>query len=350
MTKDGVIVVNATALDRSGALNILRQFIERIPTDARKWLIFISSSVNLESDNPNVRIEPIQGVKALHKRMYWDIWGLKRWLKKNRIEAIAAVSLQNIGFNVGKSVPTYIYYHQPIPFYPYNWNPLKKEERTFWFYKKIYPLFVKAFLKKGTRIFVQLEYIKDGFSKKFKHPEELIEVYSPEISLDTFSEKIGKDSDEKKRLIYPAMPYFYKNHRVIENALKFSEENFEIIFTTSPEHLKYRDERVKYIGIQSYQSIHNLYRTSDALLFPSYIETYGLPLLEAALLGIPIIAADLPYAREVLSGYDGVVYVPYDNPAAWAKAIESVKKGKRYESFDISSRPSWNKLFETIKY
>jgi len=39
-------------------------------------------------------------------------------------------------------------------------------------------------------------------------------------------------------------------------------------------------------------------------LFPSYIETFGLPLIEAAAFGLPIGVANEAYAHEVLKGYN----------------------------------------------
>ena len=39
------------------------------------------------------------------------------------------------------------------------------------------------------------------------------------------------------------------------------------------------------------------YAISDALLFLSIDESYGLPLIEAMRLGLPIVCPDLPYAR-----------------------------------------------------
>lgn len=342
------IVVNATALDKSGALSILRQFVEAIPIDNRNWLVFTAPEVQVHTSNPNVHLEPIKGVKSMIKRLLWDTFGLKKWLKQNYIEPIASVSLQNTGFRVGKNVPTFIYYHQSIPFYQYKWNPFKKKERLFWFYKNIYPFLVKLFLKKDSMIFVQLEYIKEWFEKRFNHSKNLIGVYSPSVSLSNEILQNKKEAKQNLQLIYPATSHFYKNHRVIEDSLKLTSVDVTVLFTIDSENHVNHDERIKYIGTQPYERINELYKESDALLFPSFIETFGLPLLEAAMIGLPIIASDLPYAREVLAGYDGVSFVPHNSPSAWAKAIENIDKDKRYTPLDISSRPSWKELFENI--
>ncbi|MDE6297657.1 MAG: glycosyltransferase, partial [Muribaculaceae bacterium] len=346
---DKRIVVNATALESGGGLSILHQFVANIPNDDRKWLFFVSPIVSVVSANPNVRIVPIHGVKSMPKRLWWDAHGLKKWLKKNRIEPTIAISLQNTGFSVGKEVPTKIYYHNSIPFFPLSWNPLKKQERRFWFYKNIYPFFVSLFLKRDTEIFVQLEFIKEGFAKRFNHPKELINVYCPSVTAPKTAD-VHKTPGKTTQLVYPALLHFYKNHRVIEDALKLTDADVEVTFTLDQQSHPVSDKRIRMIGLQPYDYICELYRSCDALLFPSYIETFGLPLLEAAMTGMPIIAADLPYAREVLAGYEGATFVPYNGPKAWAHAIESVEKGKRFKPINVDSRPGWKQLFETIKY
>lgn len=347
MSDKQCIIVNAVALNSGGALTILKQFINNIPSISPEWIIFISKDVHITSVLPNVNIIPIEGTKSKYKRFWWDVLGLKRWLKRNHIKPIGAISLQNTGFSVGEEVPSFIYYHQSLPFFSNNWNPLKAEQRNFWFYKNIYPIFVRLFLRKNTKIFVQLDFIKNGFSKYFHHPEDQIKVYSPTVITPVINNNVFLKSTSLE-LLYPAMPYFYKNHRVIQKALELTKQECRVLFTVTPKVHLYQDSRINCIGQQSYDKISLLYHKCDALLFPSYIETFGLPLLEAAMVGMPIIAADLPYAREVLAGYEGVTFVKYDNPQEWANVISKLEKGKRYRPLDISHRPSWKELFEEI--
>ncbi|MSQ71294.1 MAG: glycosyltransferase [Betaproteobacteria bacterium] len=49
------------------------------------------------------------------------------------------------------------------------------------------------------------------------------------------------------------------------------------------------------------ESLARLYATADALIYPSLMESFGLPLLEAAEAGIPILAAERDYVRDVVS-------------------------------------------------
>lgn len=57
-----------------------------------------------------------------------------------------------------------------------------------------------------------------------------------------------------------------------------------------------------------------LYSNCRALVFPSVAEGFGLPIVEAAHFGAPVIASDIPVFREV--GGDGVIYFKAADPAA----------------------------------
>ena len=52
-------------------------------------------------------------------------------------------------------------------------------------------------------------------------------------------------------------------------------------------------------GTLSREELRSLYLSSKALIFPSFAESLGLPLIEATQLDLPIIAAELDYVRDV---------------------------------------------------
>ena len=57
--------------------------------------------------------------------------------------------------------------------------------------------------------------------------------------------------------------------------------------------------RIVNFGAMSHEAILALYCSAQALVFPSITESFGLPLLEAAQAGLPIIASELDYVRDV---------------------------------------------------
>lgn len=348
-----ILVINATAAETSGALTILKQVLDAIPdNNGWEYIVFISPNISLDSDKSNIHLFPIAGVKSFVNRFMWDLCGVKKWLKKNGIIPTATLSLQNTNFNTGYKIPNYIYLHQSIPFFNYKWSPFKREERILWFYKNIYPFFIKLLINKRTKFFVQLEYIKAGLSKKFKIALDNIYIIKPYFTPPRNIEFNNIELDMNKiNLFYPAASLFYKNHAILLNALNLSEkrDNFAVYFTFNADaNIDYGSSDIKFLGQISYEMVAELYSKVDALVFPSYMESYGLPLLEAASFGIPIIASDLPYAREVLKDYDGASFIKYNDAKQWENAINMLQRGKKYKQIELDNESSWDKMFQII--
>ncbi len=67
-----------------------------------------------------------------------------------------------------------------------------------------------------------------------------------------------------------------------------------------------------------------IYKCADAFVFPSFMETFGIVLVEAMAAGLPIITADSPGCRDVIRrGRDGLM-VPPDDLAALQNAMSRV--------------------------
>ncbi|HET6388077.1 glycosyltransferase [Hyphomicrobium sp.] len=90
-------------------------------------------------------------------------------------------------------------------------------------------------------------------------------------------------------------------------------------------------DRIHFLGVVSRDDLGDLLGAADVFVFPSKWETFGLAAVEAAMSGIPIVAADLPVLREVLSsgGKEPVSFVAPDDPRALAAAVEEQRKRNR---------------------
>ena len=355
-----VIVVNASALRTSGALTILKQFVGAVPQDGYTYLVFVDSSVGALSEQSNIRFVEVDKRSAC-RRLYWDWIGLKRWLVGHGIVPVASISLQNTNFRTGFDHPDFMYYHQSIPFFHRMCNPLKSGQRTLWFYKNVYPFFVRFSLKRDTDIFLQTESMKRAFAKTFSFPLQRIHPVAPAVT-DVRSAPVVPVETDPGRIVlcYPAAAFIYKNHGTIRQALDLLpvgwKERISLYLTCEAEELgSNRPEekdgmRVHFMGAVPFDRVLTRYRQADLMLFPSYIESFGLPLIEAASFGIPIIAADLAYAREALEGYGNVRFACYDDPAAWARQIEQVFSTgcNRSEPLASRERKSWPELFGIV--
>jgi glycosyltransferase involved in cell wall biosynthesis len=71
-------------------------------------------------------------------------------------------------------------------------------------------------------------------------------------------------------------------------------------------------------------TLDHLYRTAQALLFPSHFEGWGLPIREAAIRGCPVAAGDSPAMREAAAGYTGATFLPADDAGPWAEYLRTV--------------------------
>lgn len=76
--------------------------------------------------------------------------------------------------------------------------------------------------------------------------------------------------------------------------------------------------RISNFGTLTYGDVQNLYRNSSALIFPSKLESFGLPLLEASQIGLPILASELDYVRDVV---DPAQTFDPDSPTSIARAV-----------------------------
>jgi len=103
-------------------------------------------------------------------------------------------------------------------------------------------------------------------------------------------------------------------------------------------------------GILSYERILSFYKSCDLLVFPSYIETFGLPLIEAASFGMPILAADMNYAREVIGNYEGVKFLNHKDSKLWAEnIIDLYNKRIKYTPYNINYKTSWKDYYKLIE-
>lgn len=127
-----------------------------------------------------------------------------------------------------------------------------------------------------------------------------------------------------------------------------AEEVFDIIDRDQALH-----GHVVEISNCSDQELANHLGTARAALFPTHAEGFGLPLVEALSLGVPVIASDLPVFHEIGQGVPSLIsptdvgeweaaIVDYARPASAARA-EQLERIQRYRRFD------WASHFQTVE-
>lgn len=360
------ILVSAAALRTSGARTIYRQFVEHLKTrvDCNHYYILVDKVMEMPE---------IDGVKFIVvdtnnkiKRLIFDAFIFKSLVRRYNIFPDVVISLQNIGLRNFRHLPQIIYYHQPLPFFDYSWNLFKKDELLMFLYKYLYPFFVKRTIGNKTEIVVQLPSIKKGLVKKFKVQPNRVHVLFPDtesVDISIFP-KYPFDMN-MINFVFPATGAPYKGHRFLISVMdkvrilnKSLADRIRIHLTldedSSQEMIKVMcengvKENFVFHGVVPHNTLFSMYRGSCGLLFPSVIETLGLPLIEVARFGKPIIACDLEYAHEVLAGYSGVNFIESRSLDQWANAICDVAKLQQtFTPLLGNERSSWEDFFDLI--
>ncbi|MDK2944967.1 MAG: hypothetical protein PWQ24_1682 [Mesotoga sp.] len=363
------IIVNDVAASSGGALSILRQFLAELKNNevakSYRWIVFVSNDLVNEYNDVHIEIVKVDA-KKWRKRIWWDTFGICKWLHDRHIEPSLAVSLMSAGFRK-LDAPQLVYMHQPLPFGDFNeFKPFELKAR---FYRFAIWKWMKKTIRIDSAVVVQTDWMRESVSNKLRIPKEQIHVIRPKIEPLTTAQ-MDCVNHKNFRLFYPAVPSIsYKNHELLIRMLASIKKNnydlyskLRLVFTCKPDENKltkyyYRlckklsvDERIDWKGYLSKDEMLREYIASDIVLFPSKLETFGLPLIEAASMGKPVFVLDKPYAHDVLEGYDGVYFIEND-PKKWAETIDyfySSEKRLHFEPLVNRDSMGWNHFVEFL--
>lgn len=361
------VLVLSSALRTSGGKTIYIQFLQYLKLNIK------NDEYLVVKDSDMIEL-PIDGVKYVNvdttsyiKRIYFDFFGVQKLLKDLSFSPDIVVSLQNTGSYALRSKPQIVYYHNPIALFDYKWNYLKKEDRDMLMYKYVYPRIVKLSTNNKTHFVVQTSFIHDEFIEYYGVPSYRVHILFPDIKI-TQRECVKRFEYNCREchFIYPATPKSFKRHIVIAKALDRLKQDHPDTLTGVKVHLslnngdleefdKYIDakglkENFIYEGVVSYEQLLEKYNSCDALLFPSVVETLGLPLVEAASFGMPVLVSDEGYSRSVIGRYEGAKFIKSEDYDEWAYQIYCIAESKpKFKPYRLGGNSSWLDFFKLIE-
>lgn len=326
------ILVIDVAASESGAVTILKDYHKKYSEDKDNRYFFCVSTVEL-NDTENITVLPFRWVKKswIH-RLWFDYIVSGKLIKKYKIDKI--VSLQNTLIPT-KGCNSSLYLHMSLPFVEYRYRLV--EEPLFWVYQKIIYLLIRRAVRKADQVIVQTKWMRIAVAERCKVSEDKIIVESPECNVKPTG--LFNIDNWDRSFFYPATNYSYKNHIVIFQAIKkmvsFGVSEFKVYLTLEeneiPENCKELFDDVKTFvvceGKLPHEEVMKRYSKS-VLLFPSFIETFGLPLLEARMCNDYIIAADTPFANEILERYDKVCFFEFSDSETLAQIMKNMLEVK----------------------
>ena len=337
------MVVYAPNLHSGGGLVILKDIIDGIPSNVScRYYLDIRSKNQISLSNPEiVWVKP-----TFFSRLLAEI---RLSLNSRKSDAILLLhSIPPIFFVKGRKI---LYFQNKL--LSNNLVHYLKFAKKIAFRIFIERLLLRTLFHSIDEVMVQTESIKSQLVGRFPNIKNKIVV------LPFLTQLIRGDHSKQKfikyDLIYVASSDHHKNHRNLFEALKILKEeglNFSLAVTIPPNDVGMIELISQYasnhlvnidnIGVLSRSSLLDFYLNSRALIYPSTDESFGLPLIEAQYLGVPILAAELDYVRDVCVPKE--TFDPL-SPVSISRAIKRFFNCGDSQNISIVDGPSFVKEF-----
>ncbi len=175
------------------------------------------------------------------------------------------------------------------------------------FKKKIERLWLKIGLKNTKYVYIQSETLAEKFQSCFPNCKVKVIPFAPEYT------QIDHSIDKKLDFIYLASGDPHKNHLNLLQAweilakeglypnLTLTVDSNYTELISKIDILTRAGVKITNLNLLSHQKALSLYTQAKALIYPSFTESFGLPLIEAQHYKLPIVASELDYVRDFVT-------------------------------------------------
>ena len=327
MDNQKTIVVSAVNLRQGGTLTILRDCLQYLSGYAKENPVRVVAIVHKKELNDFPGIDYIEMPHVIKS------WFIRLWCEYVTFYKLSK-QLQPISLwlSLHDTTPRVIaekqavYCQTSFPFYKSSWKDL------FFSYKIVLFSFLTRFayrinVHQNKYLIVQQSWLRKGLSKMLGVDENKFIVAPPERSIQNIvPEKIDLPY---YTFIFPSAPDCHKNFQVLCEAARLLENEmgdnkFRAVLTIDGTENKYTKwlykkwgevKSIDFHGLMSKEKLYGYYQAADCMVFPSKVETWGLPISEFSYTGKPIIVSDLPYAHGTTSGTKQTFFLNPDNPS-----------------------------------
>jgi glycosyltransferase involved in cell wall biosynthesis len=217
---------------------------------------------------------------------------------KNQNKFDSVISFGNIPPSIKLNCKVYTYF-QNVLFI----------EKKFYSLKFLLKKIIFNLLTDNTDYFiVQSELVKQKLLKKINNKKAVVFPFFK----SNYNTKKNKIDFKKINFIYVSSGEKYKNHINLLKAFEIYNKRFPeslLTLTISDYYtdllvligkMKKNKIKIKNLGHLNHDEIINEYKKADVLVFPSKNESFGLGLLEAAQMNMPVISSDLNYVYQII--------------------------------------------------
>lgn len=281
-------------------------------------------AVGLSKDQVTSQIFSDQAVDPVRR-----IFAERTWLRRQEAQQAHDV-FHHLGGTVafGSKAPAVVTIHdlQPLD-HPENFSSTKVR-----FLRKSIPQAVE----RAAVVATPSEWVRDQIISRFDlDPERVMVVsaFSEEVDLSTPVEpspRLERIFSNGPVLLFPAMTLAHKNHRSLFDAFAIAskrESSLQLVCVgtsgRNDQEIRQLAEvvspQIRMLGRVSRDDLDALYRRSEALVFPSTYEGFGLPIIEAQRHQLPVISANSTALSEV-AGDGAILLDPFDIEG-WSAAM-----------------------------
>jgi glycosyltransferase involved in cell wall biosynthesis len=298
------LLIHATNVHQGGGKSLLAALLAAIPGDV-KALAQLDSRIALQGDLPEnlmLRFVP----PSVRRRLQAE-W----WLVQNAQHHDIIICFGNLPplFKLRGRVMVFVQNRYLVDDVKLNGFPLKTRLRLglerFWLTGKmanadefiVQTPSMKRLLDARTRVPVRV------LPFMANHNEYVRKILMPEMQ-----------AESKLEFVFVASGEPHKNHRqLVEAWCLLAEQGYSPLLKLTldrnhfPELCLWIEQRIERyrlnivnVGNLPHAQVKTLYAEADALIYPSTFESFGLPLIEARQAGLPILASELDYVRDVI--------------------------------------------------
>lgn len=332
------IVLSGVNLTEMGPLAVFRDALASVAAEYSKHYEIIAIVHRRDLfDTRDVTYFEFPSVKSSWlRRLHFEYFYLREL--SLQLRPVVWLSMHDMTPNVSAKVRS-VYCHNPSPFYHFHLSEAMLDWK-FGLFTVFYRFLYGINIRSNDFVIVQQNWIREQFRRLYGIGN--IVVAHPAVDTASASEiSNAREPGARYRFFYPAFPRTFKNPEVCLEASRILErrgfKGFELWLTfdaTVNRHATGIVKRfsdvgaVRWLGILPRERVFQLYREADCLLFPSKLETWGMPITEFRHFDKPILVADRPYAHETAAGYAKVAFFNPEDPSELAELMELAATGQ----------------------
>ncbi|HUD09815.1 MAG TPA: glycosyltransferase family 1 protein [Patescibacteria group bacterium] len=225
--------------------------------------------------------------------------------------------------------------------------------------REAYKFIIRQAARNARKIIAPSNATKQEIMDHLKISENKIDVICEASELSSQQSAVGSQK-YGKYFLYVGNAYPHKNlERLIQAFKKIVNEHqdLKLILVGQKDYFyqrlekEYQSDNIIFYGKAGDKELVSLYTNAVALVAPSLMEGFGLPVLEAMSLRCLVVASDIPAFREI-AGENALYFNPQDLADIHAKLKNVLENGEKYKeeklekAFNKSQQFSWRKAAE----